>query len=332
MLSELKLSHDKKDGTKGKKQPLPAIKKKMASPAKRINSASSTLATMKSSGSFEDSANSSSEVESPNAKEAAAGQHRRQHGKLHTTRVEFLLKKYLQDPSDALVNGQPQQINHAGKHALAGDSAAAHANTTAAATLPSPRLQKRPENFNKRATKSIMQVKGEQDAAVRALQHAPRQFYAKPIPLEVAAPRLEKPTIAGTAVEVVLTTTRKSDVEHTYVNISPRGSISAKSVPPSTTEPRYALLVADSVLRRYSAGNQTAEERDVKDNGLQKWMSCPAGSEDQNEAAAHLQSANTSPLRPQSARPRRRSQSPVMNSTPLPDIVEEMPEQLKEFY
>lgn len=42
--------------------------------------------------------------------------------------------------------------------------------------------------------KSIMQVKSEQDAAIRALKHGPRQFHARPVPRHVhllgAFPRL----------------------------------------------------------------------------------------------------------------------------------------------
>jgi hypothetical protein len=330
------LSHDGKGkgGHQGKKPSLPA-KKKTGPTTRDTHSASSTLATYKTSDINSDSSTceSSAEAESPPGDAPAVG-HRRQHGKLHTTRVELLLTKYLQNTSDVVINGQ-QQIKGAEKATRVGEPAAAATVITQA--LSTPRIHKRPENFQKRATKSIMQVKGEQDAAVRALQHGPRQFHAKPIPLEVATPRLEKPPII-TNTGMVATSTG-SNIERTSINLSPRGSMSAKSVPPSTTEPRYALLVADSVLRRYSAGNQkTACEYATEDSnstagGLQKWLSWPAGQGEQNESAVHLQQsvAGGSPQRPQSARARRRSQSPV-STNQLPDIVEEGPEQLKEFY
>ena len=298
------------------------------------------MATLKSLDSVEGT--NSNEVESsPTTATSQQPPHRRQHGKLHTTRVEFLLKKYLQDPADVVVNGE-NQISVAGTAGIADErglsaTGAALASGSVAQTLPFPHLQKPEHNFQKRTTKSIMQVKGEQDAAVRALQHAPRQFRAKPIPLEVATPRLEKPIVvtatnSAATENIVLSTCKTSTVD-----ISPRGSISAKSVPPSTTEPRYALLVADSVLRRYSAGNQANEENTTAEDskagnnltgGLQKWLSWPAGQEDQGEGQVHQQTSSSP--RPQSARPRRRSQSP--GASHLPDIVEEAPEQLKEFY
>lgn len=330
MLSELKLSHANKGGPQGKKQPLPA-KKKTAPTIRKIQSASSTMATV--SG---DSASRLTEVESPSLGASAAG-HRRQYGKLHTTRVEFLLKKYLQDPSDVLINGQEQELDSA---IPAEGQVRPPACAAAALIPPSPRYKKHPENFPKRATKSIMQVKGEQDAAVRAMQHAPRQFHAKTIPLEVAAPRgLKKPTTSVTSVSAeIAITSQKNIIEGISIKLTPRGSISSKTVPPSTTEPRYALLVADSVLRRYSAVNQASLDNSIGDTfgassgGLQKWLSWPARNEDQNEPSAHLQPGAQLPQRPQSARLRRGSQSPVLNNSQLPDIVEKGPDQLKEFH
>lgn len=328
LLSELKLSHGKKGGKQGTKQPLSGkTQKKAPAASRKPHSASSALATV----TCNDYASSSNEVESSSIENAlAASHHRGQHAKLHTTRVEFLLKKYLKDPSEVLNTDQKHE-------AESGQAGVAEHGVVDTAATSAPRLKKRPETFNKRATKSIMQVKSEQDAAVRALQHAPRQFYATPIPLEVAAPCLNKP-----CVETVLSSTERKSVDTSVsINLSPRGSqISrAKPVPQSTTEPRYALLVADSVLRRYSADNQSTEEKTAGSEpiiGLQKFTSCPAGLEIQNESAVHLQTAveigGTSPQRPQSACSRRRSQSPVGNTNQLPDIAEEGPEQLKEFY
>jgi hypothetical protein len=330
LLSELKLSHTSKGGPQGEKQPLPA-KKKKAPTTRKIQSASSTLATV--SG---DAASSLAEVESPPPGASAAG-HRRQNGKLHTKSVEFLLKKYLQDPSDVLINEQKQDVDDAGP---AEGQVLSPASAATALIPSSPSFNKHPKNFQKRATKSIMQVKGEQDAAVRALQHAPRQFYAKPIPLEVAAPRLEKSTtsVASASAEIVVTS-RKNNIERISINLSPSAFLSSKTVPLSTTEPRYALMVADSVLRKYSAVIQESAENRIEDTtgasngGLQKFLSWPARIEGQNESSAHLQTAAQLPQRPQSAHPRRGSQSPVLNNNQLSDIDEEEgSDQSNEFY
>jgi len=309
-------------------------KKKKAPTNRKNQAASSTFATVS-----DDAASSLTEVKSPPPGASTAG-HRRQHGKLHTNRVEFLLKKYLQDPSDVLMNEKKKDVDNAEP---AEEQVFSPASVATALVRPSPSFKKHPDNFQKRSTKSIIQVKGEQDAALRALQHAPRQFYAKPVPLEVAAPRLEKPTTSVTTVpaEIVITS-QKNNIERIGINLSPRGFISSKPVPPSTTEPRYALLVADSVLRKYGTANQTSAENCIKDTvnassgGWQKLLTWHAQNEDQNEdeneSSAHLQTVVQLPQRPQSARLRRGSQSPILSNNELSDIDEEDPDELNEYF
>lgn len=115
--------------------------------------------------------------------------HRRRIGRAHTARVDALLRKYLEQQAGPDVGAAPDlDLIHL-------EPGSPPPGPVAGATVKaSPRpAQGRPPGGGARMVKSIMQVKGEQDAAIRELQHAPRTFRATPVPLAVAAPRKEQP-------------------------------------------------------------------------------------------------------------------------------------------
>ena len=163
---------------------------------------------------------------------------RRRQGHVHSSRVEELLRKYLGDdapgataaarsPSRVLTKSASVPVTVAETvDILPGEGVALHYLAMAQA--------------RKNGLKSIMQVKSEQDAAIKELQSAPRTFIAKPVPLAVAERQGGQPQRPAPAAPAV-------------VVAEPAVPFMALPVPLFTAEPRYAMLVADAQLRRYSA-------------------------------------------------------------------------------
>lgn len=117
---------------------------------------------------------------------------------------------------------------------------------TASEIVPSPRqLEAAVLGANNRdrpaKKKTIMQVKTEQDRAIKELQHASRQFKANPIPLSVAEPKLVK--VVGNTTGGASTASENS--VFSTINYKPNPT----AIPESTMEPRYALMVAENVLK-----------------------------------------------------------------------------------
>lgn len=175
--------------------------------------------------------------------------------------------------------------------------------------------------------KRISQVKTEQDAALASIKAAPRQFRARPVPLVVAEMRFSAVTVTATAGATVLqeevnavAPRRRSSANKGAGQEGGEGGEQwrARAVPPASAEPRYAEIVADSVLRRYSHGEIPGGGDQGK--GMQKWPSWPG---EQAEGAAQQAAATAPPpLRPQSARPRG-SSAGGQHVLYLPEIVEE---------
>lgn len=293
---------------------------------------------------------------------AASGSqpYRRRHGKLHTARVDFLLKKYLgqtneeqitEESSTTVISplkGEISSQRPAEQIAKPNDIDAL--TETLSQPIPAADPAPTPETVTKIEVppvplKRIMQVKDEQDAAIREMQHTPRPFYAKPVPLAVAMTSRVRLSSDENATKIPsisqggqlngdkptsrpsLTTNRggtsSTDRENCPDPSLQSPPLTARSVPPSTTEPRYAMMVADSVLRRYNGGGSEKNEKleTPEESGLQRWPSWPGQSVEEGEANV-MQS-----LRPQSARPRRSnpSQSPVHLAE-----IEEAPEEVEE--
>ena len=273
----------------------PPPKKAAKLPRKKLAPAPSTDAAIDMDATPDDLISSADSSHRP-AAAATAPSHRRQLGKLHTTRVEYLLQKYLGEEAKDVLGAKTSSSTIS--PAVEQENISVF-NTSAVSVLTS---KKKVVQVPRREIKSIMQVKSEQDAAVRELQHAPRQFHAKPVPLSCATPRdpLPAPTISVPP---------KKDVEELV-------EVRAKPVPPATSEPRYALLVADSVLRRYGASNEeennafaaaAAAAGVAPDSGLQKWMSWPGGQDQVQQQQQEWGEAAPFLKRPQTARPGRRS-------------------------
>jgi hypothetical protein len=125
--------------------------------------------------------------------------------------------------------------------------------------------------------KSVMQVKSEQDLALIAAAAAPRPFYAAPVPLAVAEPRWAEMAAARDARLAAQHAERAEALRAGQVPFSfdardaaaaaeraaaaaaraaappeplVRAAHRAAPLPPATSEPRWAILVADEVLRR----------------------------------------------------------------------------------
>jgi hypothetical protein len=129
--------------------------------------------------------------------------------------------------------------------------------------------------------KSVMQVKGEQDLALAAAAAAPRRFYAAPVPLAVAEPRWAE---MAAAREAWLAAQHAERAETLRAGQAPfsfdardaaaaaeraaaaaaraaaapeplvRALYRAAPLPPATSEPRWAIMVADEALRRAALG------------------------------------------------------------------------------
>ena len=127
---------------------------------------------------------------------------RRHIGRARTSRVDILLQKYLQQQAETVAapdvlqppppGSAPEASGAEGVLASAGaarmaDAADAHGVQKCCEAV----LGRERSAAGAAKVKTIMQVKGEQDAAIRELQHAPRKFRATPVPLAVAAPRHE---------------------------------------------------------------------------------------------------------------------------------------------
>ena len=95
--------------------------------------------------------------------------------------------------------------------------------------------------------KRIMQVKTEQDIAIKELTETPRPFHARSIPLEVAT--VEEGSVAAAVVAVKEETNAEEKIQV------------GRPVPLSVIEPRYAMMVADTVLKKYG-GAMGEEEGD----------------------------------------------------------------------
>lgn len=108
--------------------------------------------------------------------------------KSQAIRVEALLRKYL-GPAVGLSQREGDAVHQdAGMATLPRSDSAEIAPTGI-----QPRTRVRYTRKGRApGVKSIMQVKTEQDAAIRELQHAPRTFHAKPLPL-AATQRLPLP-------------------------------------------------------------------------------------------------------------------------------------------
>ena len=319
--------------------------------------------------------------------------YRRRHGKMHTARVDFLLKKYLGETDGAQTPPEVSTGTSPLRNLTAVSVPPAQSTTTipvaAAATIGEKISEQKEETMPKEESiaalpaaqislpaavdhapvvikpaadfpiKKIMQVKDEQDAAIRELQHVPLPFYAKPVPLSVAMTSrmrlpsnestLPIPSIAQTNhVAAEKSCARSSiasnnggnssvDRENCHLMAPMEFSsppLTARHVPPSTSEPRYAMMMADSVLRRYSGIKdhekidkvETSAKNAVpvanNDGGLVRLPSWPAGGRIQEGEANALQH-----LRPVSARPQRSTPSQPHNNL---SEIEEAPEEIEE--
>jgi len=95
----------------------------------------------------------------------------------------------------------------------------------------------------KAGLKPIMQAKSEQDAVIRSLQHAPRTLHAKPVPLAVAERRLDPQQKQGSCTPSSTAADEKMARNEVFI---------PRPVPISSSEPLYAMMKADSVLKKLS--------------------------------------------------------------------------------
>ena len=185
-----------------------------------------------------------------------AEQQRNTRSRSHAARIDALLRKYLgsevMTPSESTTVGEIQQGGPTGP-GTDGPEALARGTplTTRGSSIPIPGL------------KRIVQVKTEQDTALRALRNGngPRLFRAKPLPLTL----LRKVGVgnAGSTVRAnsaMVKQEAKAPQESGNETLQP---FKATPVPRSTSEPLYALMAAASQLKQYGQVPEGYQRQDA---------------------------------------------------------------------